>query len=68
VSSRTARATHRNPVSKDQKIRKKKKNDHMGHILDFFSLKNTIEETKSGSAVVAQTFSPSTWEAGGSLV
>ena len=41
----------------------------MGHILDFFSLKNTIEETKSGSAVVAQTFSPSTWEveAGGFL-
>jgi hypothetical protein len=51
-SSRTARATQRNPVSKSQKIKIKcTQNSSYGST-----------ENVSCQAVVAHTFNPSTWE------
>jgi hypothetical protein len=51
VSSRTARAIQRNPVSKKKKNKKKKKEEE------------EEEENKVSRAVVAHTFNSSTWEA-----
>jgi hypothetical protein len=49
VSSRTARATQRNPVSKNQKKKKKKKRKKKGEKIMWI--------------IVVQAFNPSSWEA-----
>jgi hypothetical protein len=59
VSSRIARATQRNPVSKNQKKKKKK---NQGSYIRPETLK-PIEDKHFKVQVKAHTFPPSTWEA-----